>query len=82
MLERDRTEFVANAAQGIRPGVAVLAGDSYLDQFMRVEAALDFLEYRSSKPAIANQHHGIEGVGAGLECAALDGGQLVCQKAS
>lgn len=82
MLDSDRTEFVANAAQGIRPGIAVFAGDPYLDQFMGVEAALDFLEYRRSKPAIANQHHGIEGVGASLECTAFAGGQLVCQKSS
>lgn len=80
MLDSGRTEIVANAAQGIRPGVAVFAGDPYLDQFVGVEAAVDFFEYRCSKPAIANQHHGIEGVGAGLECAALAGGQLVFQE--
>ena len=79
MLDSGRTQIVANTAQCIRPGVAVFAGDPYLDQSVRVEAAVDFLEYRCSEPAIANQHHGIEGVGAGLECAALAGGQLICQ---
>jgi len=79
MLDSGRTEIVANAAQGIRPGVAIFAGNPYLDQFMGVEVAIDFLEYRSVKPAIANQYHGIECMGAGLECAAFAGGHLICQ---
>ena len=76
MLDSSRTEVFAYPAQGIRPGDAVFAGDPYLDQFMRVEAAVAFLEHRRSEPAIADQNRGIEGMGAGLERAALAGDQL------
>ena len=80
MLDCSRIEILANPAQDIRPGIAVFAGDPDFDQFMRGEAAVDFREYRRSEPAIADQDHGIEGVGAGLERATLAGGQLNCQE--
>lgn len=80
MLDGSCTEVFAYPAQGIRPGVAVFAGDPDLDQLMRVQAALDFLEHRRREPFIADQNHGIEGVGAGFERAALGGGQLICQE--
>ena len=80
MLDSGRAEVFAYPAQGIRPGVAVFAGDPYLDQFMRVEAAVDFPEHRRSEPAIADQYHGFEAVGAGLEYSALAGGHLICQE--
>jgi hypothetical protein len=74
MLDCSPIEILANPAQDIRPGVAVFAGDTDFDQFMRGEAAIDFREHRRSEPAIAYQDHGIEGVGAGLERATLAGG--------
>ncbi len=79
MLDSSRTEGFTYPAQGIRPGVAAFAGDADLDQFMRVEAAVDFLEHRRREPAIADQNHGVEGVGAGLERAVLARGQWLCQ---
>jgi len=66
MLDCGRIEILTNPAQDIRPGVAVFAGGPDLDQFMRVEAAVDFREHRRSESAIADQDHGIEGVSAGL----------------
>ena len=66
MLDCSRIKILANLAQDIRPGVAVFAGGPDLDQFMRVEAAVDFREHRRSEPAIADQDYGIEGVSAGL----------------
>jgi len=80
MLDGSRTEVFAYPAQRIRPGVIVFAGDTDLDQFMRVQAAVDFLEHRCSEPANADQNHGIESVGTGPERTALAGGQLICQE--
>ena len=80
MLDGSRTEVFAYPAQRIRPGVIVFAGDTDLDQFMRVQAAVDFLEHSRGEPAVADQNHGIEGVGAGLERSPLAGGQVICQE--
>ena len=80
MLDGICTEIFAYAAQRIRPGLAVFAADTDLDQFMRVQAAVDFLKHRRGEPAIADQNHGTEGVGAGLERSPLAGGQLICQE--
>lgn len=79
VLYSRRTQVFAYPAQGIRPGVAVFARHPDLDQFMGVQATIDFLEHRRSQAVIADSNHGIEGVGTGLERAALTGGQLICQ---
>ena len=80
MLDSSRTQGFTYPAQGSRPGVAVFAGDADLDQFMRVEAAVNFLEHRRREPAIADQNHRVEDVGAGLEHAVLARGQWICQE--
>jgi len=80
MLDSGGTKLLADPAQGIRSGVAVFASHPDLDQFVGVEAATDFREYRRGQALVADTNHGIEGMGAGLERTALTGGQLICQK--
>jgi len=76
MLNRGRIQVFADARQNALARGAVIARDSYLDEFVGAEAAVDFAGNRRCKAAAADQHGGFEGMGAGLERPAFDGGEL------
>src|SRR5690606_13350793 len=61
-------------ADGFQHGAARLtvdAGHADLDQLMRLEVEVDFLEYGFGQDPVADQHDGTQGVGGGTQGAAL-----------
>ena len=76
MLDGRRTEFVADAFEVGDPVLAAVAEDADLDQFVRLEAGVDFLEHRVAEAILGDGDDGIEGVGAGTQFAAAGRRQL------
>src|SRR5690554_3333016 len=76
MMHGGARKRVANRFQHGNAGVAFIAGDTHLDQLVRFQVQVDFLEYGFSQTPIANQHDGTQGVGGCAKGAALLGSNV------
>lgn len=76
MLDRRGTEPVADCLQDPGAGIAIVAADAYLDQFVRLQAEIDLPEHGRAQPGVAHKHHGLEGMRPSLEGTAFGSGQL------
>src|ERR1700730_11228859 len=76
MLYRGRAQVVADASEDVLTRLTVIAQNAHLDEFVGVQAAVDFTRHRRSEAAAADQDGGFEGMGAGFERSKLDGREL------
>ena len=67
MLNWSCIQVFADPIQNVLARVAVVAHDAQLDEFVGGEAAVYFTGHRERKAAAADQHGGLEGMGAGFE---------------
>jgi hypothetical protein len=73
-----RVDGVPKDGELFVPLIPVVGSELYLDQFMAFQRDLDLFEYRFSQTLRPDDHHGMKGMGPGLEDAALgrsQGGQ-------
>ena len=73
------TGAASSAAQLLHEGVALLALgalDLDLDEFVRLQRALDFGNDGRSEAVVADRDDGVEVMGAGAQVAALGRGEL------
>lgn len=76
MLDRGCVQIFADSFQNVGACVVVIAHHAHLDQSVGGQAAVYFTGDRRCQAAAADQHGGIEGMGAGFEGSALDGREL------
>ena len=76
MLNRSCIQIFADSFQNVGACVVVIARDAHLDEFVGGQAAVYFTGDRRCQAAAADQHGGLEGMGAGFERSALDGREL------
>lgn len=77
MLHGRRASRVADRAEQLLTLVAIASHDADLDQFVRIERALDLRDHGRCKARIADQYDGIERMGAPLQNLALGGRKVV-----
>lgn len=78
MLDRCGAGRAANLVQKAVALAAIASHDANLDEFVRIERAMDFREHRGCQPGGADHHDRIEGVGAAFQRLAPCGRKLAC----
>lgn len=76
MLNRGCMQVFADPFQNVLSRIAVIAHDPHLDESVGGQAAVYFTGDRRCKAAAADQHGGLEGMGAGFERSAFDRREL------
>src|ERR1700682_835575 len=64
------------AREHVLTRLTVIAQNAHLDEFVCVQAAVDFTRHRRSEAAAADQDGGFEGMGAGFEGSKLGGREM------
>ncbi len=73
MLHRSGAEFLADFHEIGLTYFAVIMKNAYLDEFVTIEAARDFMQNGLAETVLANGNQRVEGMGAGAQGAALFG---------
>ena len=76
MLNRGCIQVFADPFQNALAHDAVIAHDPHFDEFVGAQAAVNFTGDRRCEATAADQHGGLEGMGAGFERPAFDWREL------